>query len=504
MHIAFRVDASVLIGSGHVMRCLTLADALRNRGAECHFICRQHTGDMLDFVQRRGYRAVALPAGNDTCRPAAEPCHASWLGVDWGTDADQTLQSLGPEVVDWLVVDHYALNYQWEQALRPHVHRIMVIDDLADRSHDCDLLLDQNFGRTENDYADVLVRSAPMLLGPKYSLLRPEFVAARGRRRDGEVRRVLVFFGGVDAANQTGRVIALLPRALSPHVAVDVVIGAAHPHRAGIEAACLHAGYGCHVQTDRMAELMAAADLAIGAGGTTVWERACVGLPALVWPVAENQRAQVATAADAGLLHAPLQVGDDDEALLRQIAALCDSPHLLRALSTAGAATVDGAGAARVCRALGCTGVTMRPAVAADGDRLFAWRNREAVRRVSRNRDPIARPAHDAWLADTLGRADRRLLVGERDGQALGVVRFDLAGDEAEVSIYLTPGEHGAGAGGDLLAAAERWLALERPAGVCNIRAEVVGDNASSRHMFLSAGYLPDAARFFKRMLPDD
>jgi UDP-2,4-diacetamido-2,4,6-trideoxy-beta-L-altropyranose hydrolase len=337
-----------------------------------------------------------------------------------------------------------------------------------------------------------------------FDLVRRRYGAARARERDGGVRRVLVFFGGVDAANHTGRVIALLPRALSPQVAVDVVIGAAHPHSADIELACAQTGYGCHVQTDRMAELMAAADLAIGAGGTAVWERACVGLPALVWPVADNQREQVATVADAGLLHAPLQVGDDDEGLLRQIAALCDSPHLLRELSTAGAAMVDGAGAARVCRALGCTGVTMRPAVVADGDRLFAFRNCEAVRQVSRNRDPIARPTHDAWLADTLGRADRRLLVGERDGQALGVVRFDLAENEAEVSLYLAPGEHGAGAGGDLLAAAERWLALERPAGVCNIRAEVAGDNAPSRHMFLSAGYLPDAARFFKRMLPDD
>lgn len=501
MRVAIRTDASPQIGTGHLVRCQTLADALALRGAQVRFVCRHLTEGAAGRLQAAGHTVTRIDGAGE---PDGLP-HVDWLNGAQAEDAARTRAALAGFAPDWLIIDHYALDVRWERVLRERVRRIMVIDDLADRDHECDLLLDQNL------YADMAVRyaqrvpaAARRLLGPRYALLRPEFTAAHGRRRDGGVRRVLVFFGGVDAANQTGRVIALLPRVLSAQVVVDVVIGAAHPHRADIEAACTQAGYCCHVQTARMAELMAAADLAIGAGGTAVWERACAGLPALVWPVADNQHEQVATAADAGVLHAPLQAGHDDEALLRQIAALCESPHLLRSLSVAGAATVDGAGAARVCRALGCTDVTIRPAVPADGDSLFAWRNREAVRRVSRNRDPIPRPAHDAWLADTLERADRRLLVGERDGQALGVVRFDLAGDEAEVSIYLTPGDHGAGAGGDLLVAAERWLAFERPAGVCKIRAEVVGDNASSRHMFLSAGYLPDAARFFKRMLPDD
>ncbi|WP_020163063.1 UDP-2,4-diacetamido-2,4,6-trideoxy-beta-L-altropyranose hydrolase [Methyloversatilis discipulorum] len=501
MRVAIRTDASPQIGTGHLARCQTLADALALRGAQVRFVCRHLTEGAAGRLQAAGHAVTRIDGAGE---PDGLP-HAGWLGGAQAEDAARTRAALAGFAADWLIVDHYALDVRWERVLRERVRRIMVIDDLADRDHECDLLLDQNlYADTAVRYAQRVPAAARRLLGPRYALLRPEFTSVRGRRRDGGVRRVLVFFGGVDAANQTGRVIALLPRVLSAQVAVDVVIGAAHPHRADIEAACAQAGYCCHVQTARMAELMAAADLAIGAGGTAVWERACAGLPALVWPVADNQHEQVATAADAGVLHAPLQVGHDDEALLRQIVALCESPHLLRALSAAGAATVDGAGAARVCRALGCTGVTIRPAVAADGDNLFAWRNREAVRRVSRNRDPIPRPAHDAWLADTLGRADRRLLVGERNGQALGVVRFDLVGDEAEVSIYLAPGEHGTGAGSELLAAAERWLVLERPAGVCKIRAEVAGDNAPSRHMFLSAGYLPDAARFFKRILPDD
>jgi len=489
------------------MRCLALADALRARGAQTTFIARQQPGDLIDHLAREGHEVIRLPelSPRITDDDGERTAHADWLGTGWRKDVSDVRVAVGVRSFDWLIVDHYALDARCERVLRELAPRIMVIDDLADRDHDCDLLLDQNL------YPDMALRYARrvpevtrQLLGPRYALLRPGFAAVRGRSRDGSVRRLLVFFGGVDAANQTGRVIGLLPRALPARVEVDVVIGAAHPHRAGIEAACTQAGYSCYVQTGRMAELMAAADLAIGAGGTAVWERACTGLPALVWPLAENQREQVATAADAGLLHAPSQVSHDDEVLVRHIAALCDSPHLLRALSAVGAAAVDGAGVARVCRALGCSGVTLRRVSADDADALFAWRNCETVRKVSRNSDPIPRPVHDAWLADTLARADRRLLVGERNGVSVGVVRFDLTGDEAEVSIYLAPGEHAAGAGGDLLAAAERWLALDRSAGVCKIRAEVAGDNAPSRHMFLSAGYRPDAARFLKRIHPDD
>lgn len=501
MRIAIRTDASPKIGTGHLARCHALADGLARRGAQVIFVCRHLIAGAAERLQAAGHTVVCI----DGAGKPDELAHAAWLGGAQMEDAVRTRAVLADFAPDWLIVDHYALDICWERALRDLAPRIMAIDDLADREHDCDLLLDQNlYPDMTSRYARLVAAGASLLLGPRHALMRPEFAAARGRRRDGVVRRVLVFFGGVDAANQTGRVIALLPRALPVQVEVDVVIGAAHPNRAGIEAACAQSGYRCNVQTTRMAELMAAADLAIGAGGTAVWERCCTGLPALVWPVADNQHAQVATAADAGLLHAPMRVCDDDEALVRQIGALYDSPGLLRALSAAGSAAVDGAGVARVCRALGCAGVTMRLASADDADNLFAWRNREAVRSVSRNRDPIPRPVHDAWLADTLARADRRLLVGERNSVPVGVVRFDLAGDEAEVSIYLAPGQHDAGAGGDLLAAAERWLVLDRSANVCKIRAEVAGDNALSRHMFLSAGYCPDTAYFHKRIHPDD
>lgn len=152
MRMAFRTDASSRIGTGHVMRCLTLADALREQGSECQFVCREHEGHLIGHIRSRGYKAHALPRSSANTSFESDLAHASWLDVDWQTDADQTQEALGSEAVDWLIVDHYALDQRWESALRSSCKRIMVIDDLADRQHDCDLLLDQNYGSSAERY----------------------------------------------------------------------------------------------------------------------------------------------------------------------------------------------------------------------------------------------------------------------------------------------------------------------------------------------------------------
>lgn len=283
MRIAFRTDASVEIGSGHLMRCLTLADQLRSEGAEAAFICRDLPGGMFDLLNARGYQSVKLPmvkAGNDPQQ----------------FDAWETIKAacrLFPDGVDWLVVDHYQLDAVWERLLRPHAHRLMVIDDLANRPHDCDLLLDQNYYQNmERRYEGLVPRGCVTLLGPAYVLLRPEFVEARKKlkARDGTVRRILIFFGGSDPANHTRKALEAIKLIDSPDISVDVVVGAANPHRNEIESLCHE--MPCveyHCQVSNMAELIAAADIAVGAGGATTWERCALGLPALTVVFADNQ-----------------------------------------------------------------------------------------------------------------------------------------------------------------------------------------------------------------------
>ncbi|MCV0437846.1 MAG: UDP-2,4-diacetamido-2,4,6-trideoxy-beta-L-altropyranose hydrolase [Hydrogenophaga sp.] len=500
MDIAIRTDASNEIGTGHVTRCHCLADALHARGARITFVCRFLTPGLRARLEDAGHQVRMIDAAG---APDALP-HAAWLGGSQEHDAAATASELQDVRPDWLVVDHYALDQRWERAMRSGARRILAIDDLADRPHDCDLLLDANLAEgASTRYQALVPPGARKLLGPGYALLRPEFAHARAHAqvRSRGVRRILVFFGGIDQQNQTGRVLRLLPGLLAPDVAIDVVIGQAHPRRDAVEDLCRSGGLICHVQTDRMAELMATADLAIGAGGTATWERCCVGLPALIWPQADNQMAQVAAAAHQGIVLAPEAVAHDDEALVMQLKAIAGNPGLLAAMSRSAMDTADGRGVARICRAMGVTGIAVRPATQADSDSLLAWRNVSAVRRVSRTTAVIARDDHERWLADTLSRSDRWLLIGERQGKAVGVVRFDLKGAGAETSIYLTPGPHPCGTGGDLLAAAESWLVRHGPSGLARLHADVLADNEASHHLFFSAGFDRTLSSYIKRIV---
>lgn len=303
MHrIVFRTDASLQIGTGHVMRSLTLADALRVAGAQCHFICREHPGNLIAQIRQRGFAVNVLPAAAEEFSIAelavgAQASHAKWLGADWATDAAQTKVGIGATAVDWLIVDHYAIDARWEQALRPLCRKMMVIDDLADRQHDCDLLLDQNLGREVRDYTQLVPEGCAVLIGPHYALLRPEFAALREaslhRRAIPRFKHLLITMGGVDQNDATGKVLeALQDCPLPADLRITVVMG---PHASWLERVQLLARQmrqptEVKVNVDNMAQLMANSDLAIGAAGSTSWERCCLGLPSIICVLAENQQ----------------------------------------------------------------------------------------------------------------------------------------------------------------------------------------------------------------------
>jgi len=293
MRVAFRTDASVQIGIGHLMRCLTLADALKANGAECVFVCRQHVGNLLSTIKECGYSALVLPLPQETVDDVLADRYELWLGADWRTDAAETFKLLMQDPVDWLVVDHYALDIKWEKRLRAVCNKLMVIDDLANRLHDCDLLLDQNYYKNAAVRYDALVPEAAMLLlGPDYMLLRPEFYEARGilRERNGEVRRILVFFGGGDPTNQTLSALEGIGSLGCQNIYVDVVVGSANPFKHEIYSFCENTKWAnYHYQVSNMAELISSADIGIGAGGSAMWERCALGLPTLTVVFAENQ-----------------------------------------------------------------------------------------------------------------------------------------------------------------------------------------------------------------------
>ncbi|OZI28156.1 UDP-2,4-diacetamido-2,4,6-trideoxy-beta-L-altropyranose hydrolase [Bordetella genomosp. 1] len=506
MQVAIRVDAALVRGTGHVMRCLCLADALRERGASIAFVTRDLPQALHTLVTGHGHQVVALEGWPGASAPAADlPAEAAWSTAQQDADAAQTVAALAALglPVEILVVDHYALGLRWEQAARAGAARLVAIDDLA-REHDCDVLLDQNFyAAPEARYAGRIPAAARALLGPQHALLRPEFRSLRAdlAPRSGALQRILVFLGGMDAANLTGRALDALDAAGLAGVATDVVIGAGHPQRDALAARCASRGATtCHIQTPHIGALMAAADLAVGAGGVATWERAALGVPTLAICIAENQREVLDDCSRAGLVC--LAPADTVPALTEQLRALAANPGLRVHLSRQGMACVDGLGASRVVAALlGPAGIALRPAGADDSADILAWRNAPEVRAASRSDAPIAAAAHQAWFDRVLADPARHLLVGERDGAGVGVVRFDPDGPQSyEISIYLAPGRAGRGEGAALLAAAEAWLRRAEPQARL-IHAEVMAHNVVSLRLFERGGYRWQSSRYSKDLV---
>jgi UDP-2,4-diacetamido-2,4,6-trideoxy-beta-L-altropyranose hydrolase len=275
MKVVFRVDASVQMGSGHLMRCLTLAEALRERGLEMRFICGDHSGNLNAWVQSKGVPVTVLPRASL---------------VDAVADAEQTILALGAGRPDWMVVDHYGLDVEWEQRLKPFVGRLLVIDDHTGRSHDCDVLLDQNYSEGGTQwYGGLIPAACKMLLGPDYALLRKEFGELRGQvYRRQSLENLLVFFTAGDDQGETLKAMRGIEM-FGQAKRVDVVVGRLNSHNAAIKQKCDELHWGYHCQVDYMPSLIAQADLVVGAGGSSNWERCALGVPALVAILADNQ-----------------------------------------------------------------------------------------------------------------------------------------------------------------------------------------------------------------------
>lgn len=348
MKVVIRADASVAIGTGHVMRCLTLASRLAKAGAEVVFICRELSGNLCAFIEGKGF-CVRRLAGVENL-PVTAGLYERWLGVGLKRDADETIDIFKQESgVDWLVIDHYSIAQSWETLMRPYVRRVMVIDDLTNRPHECDLLLNQSiFESSAARYDGLLHGSCKRLIGPKYALLRQEFTEARKRMRlrDGRIRRIFVFFGGSDITNETMKSLRAIKSLNLPGLSVDVVAGGANAQIKEIEKFCsAMPNTSFYAQITGMAGLMIKADLALGASGTTTWERCCLGLPSLVVTIADNQ-AEIAASLDkmGVIVNLGASCGVTEEGIRRRLIDLINNPELVEALSIKSAALTDGSG----------------------------------------------------------------------------------------------------------------------------------------------------------------
>lgn len=354
--IAIRVDASNEIGTGHFMRCLTLADGLKEQGAQVCFVSRYLPQHLVSILVKKNHDLIKLVEGYGQ-ESDGKLAHSHWLSTSVEIDARECTRLLCSQTWDWLVVDHYALDARWESALRRVVGKILVIDDLADRQHDAEVLLDQNLHPDmAQRYVGLLSGGCRALLGPSYALLRREFVEARASvsSRNAEVRKIFVFFGGSDLTNETEKSLEAIAALNRQDILVDVVVGAGNSHHKSIEEFCTSiSGVRFHCQVDNMAQLMTQADLALGAGGSTTWERCSLGLPSIVVSVADNQIA-IADGVDKAGAHRHLGRSKNVSAadLTEAIEAFGSEPGILEKMSSSASALVDAKGCERVIKTL--------------------------------------------------------------------------------------------------------------------------------------------------------
>lgn len=286
MNVFIRVDASIEIGTGHVMRCLTLANQLRKEGKNVFFICRRADGDCSSLIKEKGFKLIYLPF--------IEGSLWKYIEKNWELDAEQSIDILKKYQVCQLIIDHYSIDKKWEQQVRAYADEIMIIDDLANRPHDCDILLDQNFYKDmESRYKYLVPKHTLLLLGPRYALLRDEFIEAKSNIKPFKknIERLFIFFGGSDPTNETEKVLhAIMPLMKRYNIQVDIVVGNSNPKRTYIKQLCKNIqGANFYCQINNISELMVNADIAIGAGGVSTWERVYLELPTIVIAVAQNQ-----------------------------------------------------------------------------------------------------------------------------------------------------------------------------------------------------------------------
>jgi len=487
MRFVFRVDSSPTIGTGHLIRCLTLAGCLREYGFECLFICRDFDGANFDRVLEKGFALKRLPA-------SSLENNETWLGMAAGKDVLETVQAIDNVSPDWLVVDHYAIGEQWESKIRKLLPdtKILVIDDLADRKHNCEILIDQTFARDAADYKPLVGLQARLLLGTRFALLRPEFRkiregAAHAKYEPGVVRHILVTLGGGDISKPLTVIgEALLKLSKTHDFSATVFYG--KTHKSLLEP---YDKMGSRIKlleySDDMANEMAKADFAIGAGGGTSWERCCVGLPTLVLTLADNQReiARILTETGAGV-SVDLAVDDVHDAAK----TLLDQPSLLLQMGQKARALCDGRGVSRVMREIADLSLDICLTGLDDARFVFDARYSDNGSRYYRNPDVPDYESHVTWLKSALSSPDRRLINISFGDTSIAHARLDHDSAnvaQGEIGICMAPEWRTKGMGLPVLKAATNYFSRH---GSSRINAEIHEKNIASATIFEQAGYV--------------
>lgn len=494
MRVAVRVDASAEIGTGHLKRCLSLAQAILEVGGDVAFVWRDHGLDCRSQIEAGRCLSLRLPGPVGHARIAGGPIHAAWAGVSAEHDVADTVAILKFWRPDWLIVDHYGFDAAWHNAVKNALGcHLTVIDDLGDRPVQADTLVDHNPDPDHRvKYEASGSRIGRLLGGARFALLGARYRDLRPIAINEGVGSIGVFMGGVDAGNHSMLALSAC-RAAGFEGKIEVATTSANPHLAELHLAVAgDPNASLMMDVPSLAEFFSSHDIQIGAGGGATWERCRAGVPALVVATAPNQTVVTAALRDAG---AALTLDAPSHDYVRERVAMLLDDHALRAsLAERARNLVDGRGCQRVVLSMARERVSVRQAESADAHLVYRWRNDPVTRAMSGDQAAIDFGAHLRWFAASVAPdSGRTIFIGTIGPVPIGVVRFDSGaptgdGPQYTVSIYLDPDLHGLGLGPPLLAAAEKAL-IDLTKSAARIFAVTRPENVASQAMFRSCGY---------------
>ncbi|GDY27928.1 UDP-2,4-diacetamido-2,4,6-trideoxy-beta-L-altropy ranose hydrolase [Agarivorans sp. Toyoura001] len=495
MKVAFRVDSSTVIGSGHVYRCLSLAIQLIKQDYQVTFICTNHVGNVNRIIQEAGFKLLCL--GEPAVELVPEDT-STWLGTTYSEDAANTitaLNSLG--VLDYLIVDHYGIDSRWESLLTPYSAQIVVIDDLANRAHKCDILLDQTYGRLPSDYSSYVTPGTKLLLGTEYALLREEFLIAiptarHKRLLNKSIKHVLISLGGTDRTNVSKTLIDLLNQSpLENTTQLTIIAGPNNPHYPALIDASVQSRFvNCRVlrSISNMAEVLTESDLAIGASGASAWERCSLGLPSINIELASNQKDICRILSKKG---AALSLGTPDKLnALALTTAIKNIQMNYQTMVENAVSIVDGKGTLRASTALINKPLNdgniayLKLAGRNDCHQFYLWQLEPATRANSLNPAVPTWTEHQQWFSKQISNQNNKLYLVVSNGEPLGMLRLDLIAPLSyEISIVTAQEKVRTGVASAALKLARALLPKAK------LYATILAKNHASIGLFINQGF---------------
>lgn len=496
----FRVDSSFEIGSGHLIRCRSLAYELRNQGAEIFFISKNLEGNLIQIIRNKFFTHEISPTKNsNTIDEDYKWPYYKNLKSTQEEDALETIEIINYKIkkkIDWIIIDHYSLDYKWSDFIKNSKSdyikkaKIFVIDDLININLKADILLNQNFYREKKieKYNKKILNKSKFLMGPKFSLLSKDYeILRKSAKKRISVNNILIYFGGVDKDNNTLKVINKLKNFHIKKIKVSIVIGIQNKNIKSIQNSIRSIrNYQIYVQLESIAELMLKSDLFIGSSGTTTLERFCLGIPSMVKAISPDQT-EIIKALEDSKLTKSFEFNNFEEILIQ----FFQNKNLLSSMSQANLLLNDGLGTKRLCLQLlhNFYPLKIRNASISDLELLFSWVNEEKVRKFSFEEHNITMREHENWLKNSLNDFDKYIfIITNIYDLPIAQTRFEKNGEILKIDISIDKDYRGNNLATNILKISLKEI-LNKFKSKIYVIAEIKNENEASIKAFTNLKY---------------